>query len=401
MNLTRHPRLWDSILLFNLIGVVICQTVLVVLRSMSVNGEVFIYTAYADRLAPVLNLLSLCGVELFLWVVLLRTPDFSKFRPVLKTALFIWFLIGLTVVFIFITKIGLAEESAGWFGLPAVPLLEWQLLLAWLTGLIIMLGAPDFQNPKIRHPDFWITFLIWTATCALWLSQPVNPAEFATPPRLPNFEIYPFSDALNYAVEAHSILIGNGMNAFFGGIPPRAFYIEVLAWFHALAGQNYSDVIALQTLVLAFFPAVLYLVGKEIAGRWLGVPVALLAAFRDVTSNQAAPFSENITYSKLFFSELPVALLLITFILLVIRWMKNPSQAGIKPAAAGGVLGLAMLIRTQSIVLLLVTLLLATVVFRNKWKIWLGNYFVLTLVLVSHDITLAVAKRPGVRRDHL
>ena len=382
LNPARHPRLWNIILLLNLASIGISQMVLLVLRGLSVNGEVFVYTAYANRLAPILNLFSLCGMELFLWLIFLRTPDFSKYRSLLRTTIFVWFLLGMTATFILITKIGLTVDGVGSFGLPAVPLLEWQLFIAWLTGLIIILLEKRNQKPKIRHPDIWIMLLIWAITSALWLSQPVNPAYFATPPRLPNLEIYPFSDALNYAVEAQSILIGNGMTAFFDGIPPRPFYIEVLAWLHALAGQNYSDVIALQTLILAFFPALLYLVGKEIAGRWLGIPIALLAALRDVTSNQAAPFTDNITYSKLFFSELPVALLLILFILLVIRWMKDPSKAGIKPATAGGILGLAMLIRTQSIILLFVTFLLAILIFRNKWKIWFGQFILLTLVLI-------------------
>ncbi len=381
LNPACHPRLWNTILLLILAAIGISQAVLAVLRGLSINGEVFVYTAYANRLAPILNLLSLCGMELFLWLVFLRTPDLSKYRCLLRTALFVWLLLGMTAIFIFITKIGLTVDGVGSFGLPAVPLLEWQLFIAWLSGLVILLFEKSIQMPKIRHPDLWIMFFIWAATSALWLSQPVNPAYFATPPRLPNLEIYPFSDALNYAVEAQSILIGNGMTAFFEGIPPRPFYIEVLAWLHAIAGQNYSNVIALQTLILAFIPAVLYLIGKEISGRWLGVPVALLAALRDVTSNHAAPFSDNITYSKLFFSELPVALLLIIFILLVMRWMKNPLQAGIKPAAAGGVLGLAMLIRTQSVILLFVTFLLALIIYRNKWKIWFGNFILLTVVL--------------------
>ena len=353
-----------------------------VLRGLSSGGEVFLYTAYAERLAPILNLAALCGLELCLWLALLRSPDLSKFRSLLNTAILVWALFGLAAAFIFLTKIGLTYDVYGSFGLPAVPLLEWQLLLAWLAGLTVMMLAPGARLPRIRHLDLWIALIIWAATSALWLSQPVNPAYFATPPRAPNFEIYPFSDALNYAVEAQSILIGNGMTAFFYGIPPRPFYIEFLAWLHALAGQDYASVIALQSLVLAFFPASLYLVGKELAGRKLGIPIAMLAALRDVTSNQAAPFSDNITYSKLFFSELPVALLLVIFILLVIRWMKDPSRAGVKPAIAGGVLGLAMLIRTQSVVLILVTLLLALVIFRGRWKKWLGNFGMLSLVLV-------------------
>ncbi|MCX6064453.1 MAG: hypothetical protein NT121_01670, partial [Chloroflexi bacterium] len=120
-------------------------------------------------------------------------------------------------------------------------------------------------------------------TCFLWLAQPILPGYFATPPRAPNFEIYPFSDALIYAQYAQSALVGNGF--MWPDVPTRPLYITFITWLHVLAGQDYIRVIFLQTLVLAAFPAVLYLLGKEVAGRPLGLGLALLATFRDLTAN--------------------------------------------------------------------------------------------------------------------
>jgi len=52
-------------------------------------------------------------------------------------------------------------------------------------------------------------------------------------------------------------------------------------------------VIALQTLVLAVFPLSLYLLGKELGSRPLGLAAALLVVLRDLTSNQVAPFTKQ------------------------------------------------------------------------------------------------------------
>ena len=228
----------------------------------------------------------------------------------------------------------------------------------------------------------WIGLAIWLGTAALWLSQPVNPAYFATPPRPPNYEIYPYSDGLTYAEYAQSILIGNGMMG--DEIPQRPLYIVFLAGLMALAGQDYSRVIALQTLVLACFPLILYLIGAELGSRPLGFMAALLAALRDLTSNSAAPFSDNITYSKLFFSELPTALLLALFTLLVIRWIRRPGESHLLPLLAGGSLGLAMLVRTQSAIALPAALLLAWLALRRQPRRWLvGSALLLAGMLLT------------------
>jgi len=220
----------------------------------------------------------------------------------------------------------------------------------------------------------------------------INPGFFATPPRAPNFEIYPFSDAMIYAQYAQSALVGNGF--LWPDVPARPLYITFLTWLHALAGQDTTRVIVLQTLVLAAFPAVLYLLGKELGGRPLGFGLAILAAFRDLTVNAAAPFALNYTYSKLFFSEIPAALLISLFTLMVIRWMRPaPSTSHACPACAsaagtgepgrraalrswypllaGGILGLSALIRLQSAVLLIAIIPIGFFVIpdRRKWAV--------------------------------
>ncbi len=200
----------------------------------------------------------------------------------------------------------------------------------------------------------WEPLLIYLSTCLLWLSQPINPGFFATPPRLPNLEIYPYSDALIYAQYAQSALTGHGF--LWPDVPTRPLYIAFLTWLHALAGQDYTRVIILQTLVLAASPAILYLLGKELGGRPLGIGLALLAALRDLTVNISAPFARNYTYSKLFCSEIPAALLISLFTLMTLRWMRQNYALRITnyvPFLAGGILDLSALVRLQSAVLLL------------------------------------------------
>jgi hypothetical protein len=212
----------------------------------------------------------------------------------------------------------------------------------------------------------------------LWLSQPVN-VGWQAGPRAPNFEPYPFSDALTYDQFAQSVLIGNGL--FGDAIPARPLYVIFLAALHALAGQDYVHVIALQSLVLALFPVTLYFLGNEISGRPLGVMLAVLAATRDAMTNLAADFAGNFSFSKFYLAELPTALLLSVFALLIIRGAKRPSARNLNFMLAGGVLGLATLIRTQSLFLLPPALLIAYLSNRVNWKAWFGAVAVLAVTL--------------------
>jgi hypothetical protein len=392
--IARHPGLQDAALLASPLLALAAQALLAILWGLSQHGVNYRYLAYAQRLQPLLDVLSLTGLLLFTWLALLR-------RASLKTALaasplggglakgrlaaaIVWLVFGALAIFVAVTRIGVTPEATGSWGEPAVPFLEWQVLLAWLLASLLLLAetqTPAFFAPK--HIDLIIGLAIWLGTAGLWLSQPVQPAYFATPPRPPNYEIYPYSDGLTYDQYAQSILIGNGLMG--NDIPARPLYIVFLAGLHALAGQDYTRVIALQSLVLAVFPLSLYLLGKELGSRPLGLAAAILVVLRDLTSNQVAPFTNNLTYSKLYFSELPAALLLSLLAWQAVRWMRRPLAARLAPLLAGGLLGLSMLVRTQSAIVLPVVLLAAWLAIKQPRIALRGS------LLLLAGVALAVA----------
>jgi hypothetical protein len=346
----------------------------------------YTYAAYASRLAPLAAWFTLAGLE-WLW---LHRPN--RQLPItnyqLRAFSVILAALVLTALLILATRWGLTPTRDGSFGHPATPFMEWQIFL----GLLIALAAASILPRLPQNRLDLLTFLlVYLFTCLLWLSDPLLPGFFATSPRAPNFEPYPFSDALIYAQYAQQALVGGGL--LWPDIPTRPLYVSSLVWMHALAGQDYYHVITLQTLWLACFPACLYLLGKELGSRPLGLMLALLAALRDVTTNHAAPFALNYTYSKLFFSETPTALLLIIFTILATRWIKSP-KPGWYTLLMGGILGIAALVRLQSAVLLAP---LAVVSIFPLWKTrraeWIRSLACMTL-------GLALALAPWLTRNY-
>lgn len=371
--LNRRAGLYNFLYLAGIISFIIPPVAIFTLLALGQSiGN--IYTSYAERLAPLAFLISATGLEWCVWRIAARNADLSDFRRLLISAfkVLLWFApVGLIIFF---TRWGISPIRDGSFGHAPTPLLEWQIGLAVVVGVFALLTE---ANWKIKRLDIVLFILVYLLTCVIWLSDPLVPSYFATPPRAPNFEPYPFSDPLIYAQYSQSALAGEGF--LWPDIPTRPFYVTLLTWMYALAGQNYYHVISLQTILLAFFPAVLYLLGRELGSRSLGLMLALFAIFRDLTANRAAPFALNYSYSKLFLSELPTALFLVIFTILVIRWIKSS-----KPLhffiLAGGVLGVASLIRLQSAVLLAPMALLTVIpLWKDRRSEWLKGVIVIIL----------------------
>lgn len=359
--------------------------VLIALLNLYHTSGAFHYLAYYQRLLPPLVWLILTSLELF--AVLAWTGGFhwralAEQRSVFRAWLGVWAAFGLAALFVALTGIGRQPDVVGW-GRPTVALLEWQIGLAWAAGTIFLLalarrGSPASPRWNARL-DWLLAAAIWLLAVSLWLGQPVRPAFFATQGRAPNYEIYPFSDGAYYGTFAQSLLIGNGFKV--EEIPPRPFYISLLAVFHAIGGQAYEHVIILQTLFLAFFPVVLYLLGGELHSRPAGLAAALLVILRELTAVIAVPFTDNASNSKLFFADLPSALALSLWVYVVVRWMRDPLRRWLAPLVVGGGMGLVMLFRTQGIFLLPAVLLAALLLLRRRRGAWLRSVLLLVIGL--------------------
>jgi hypothetical protein len=344
-------------------------------------------------LDPLLLWTGLAAIQWWVWLIFNRLKTLKNLwhaqRRTCLTALLIWGLFLLLAWIVNASGQRVPETSMTGWAIPSVPLLEWHIWLSILiAGLFFVLEnrkrkyAPTDKSRLVsllRSDRFWF-FFIWGLSLILWATQPLIPNSYATPGRPPNFEVYPFSDGMFYDQTAQSILIGNGLMG--NDIPARPLYTVFLAILHGLVGQNYHHVILVQTIVLAFFPAVLYLLGKEFGSRPAGIMMALLAILRDIHSIQAAPFTRSVANVKLYFSEVPTALGLSLFLLFTLRWLKHKESPGANSLLAGGMLGITMLIRTQSLAVLPCVLLFGLLVTWPSWKKYLLHSALLGLTLV-------------------
>ena len=190
-----------------------------------------------------------------------------------------------------------------------------------------MINKLSQHYPKIRHIQFLIPILIYLFTVVLWVAQPFQTSYFAPRVRPPNYEVYPYSDAMFYSASAENVLNGNGFLGWGNNemlswqVTPRPYYISLLAYFIFLAQDDYFKLIFIQTLLLALIPVTGFIIGKKIHGNALGVFIALLLIFKEINTIQATQYI-SVSQSKLLLADQPTQLVVLGLSLIVIMYLQ-------------------------------------------------------------------------------
>lgn len=323
---------------------------------------------FFERAWPLLAFLLVVGVQTALWLLILRFGVRRVDFPARKPALVAFALLMLTFGFVALTRLGITPDKAYW-GEPGAPIQAWQLGLALLGGVLFATlgllppfwGLPFFER-RPRLLDFLLPLFVWALAVGIWLSVPNTALKnsFYFPIDPPANTPFPYSDSGYYDYMAHSLLIGTD---YTGEIPTRPLYIVFLAILHRLFGERYDLIILGQTLTLAFIPVVFYALGKAIHSRLAGLMIALLAIFREWTSLLVSS-QTRVSNTKTLLVDLPTLLLILLACLLAFRWLERKGR--LRAFIAGGVFGVLLLLRTQSMLILPVLFLVAFLALRRE-----------------------------------
>ncbi len=159
--------------------------------------------------------------------------------------------------------------------------------------------------------------------------------------------------------------------------------------------------IAIQVLLLAFLPVLIYFLTKSLHQRSSGVIAAVIVIFRETNS---ISITGNITTSnvKLLMVDLFVAMAVVIFAILAIKWLRQIVQQLAQQSerqtllalVSGGALGLSMLIRLETAVLSLSPLFILSLIVLPKKKY---GFFCKQLALFFLGIALVIS--PWVYRN--
>ena len=328
-----------------------------------------------ERAWPLLAFIIVFSIQGTLWTFALRfgihKVNFEARKPAFISFLILLFSFG----FVGLTKLGVTPDPAYW-GEPGVPLQGWQLGLALIVGVLFLtISLLPFFKPNRHRTDLLIGIFIWALAAGIWSSVPntVLKNSFYFPIDPPANMPLPYSDSAYYDYMAHSLLIGTD---YVGEVPTRPLYIIFLTGLHLLFGENYNLIIAGQTLVLAAFPVVLYLLGKKLHSRLAGLTIALFAIFREWT-NLLVSSDTRVSNVKTLLVDTPTLLLILLACLFATRWLEHKDKRS--AFMAGGIFGILLLLRTQSMLILPIVFIVAFLALRAKARPWLVPVIIFVL----------------------
>ena len=277
------------------------------------------------------------------------------------------------------TGYGIRPDKYNWYG-AGTPVLFQQVLVCLLAAGIAYRMEGRFAawvgrvSRSRLSPDLVVFALIWVVAALVWALPHASAGWWAPPAVPPNYELYPLADAMRFDLGGQYALIGQGFNN--GQFYYRVLYEGFLFVLHELAGQEVEKVVTLQAMLFAVFPALVYLLGKNLQGRTLGV----LAAGMVICTGYNSIVASEIVYlatPKQMLTDFPTAIGLAGFTLLLVLWLKEPERLGWLFWAAG-VLGVTALVRTSALGLLPLLLLGVWILpLRPRW----GKIGVTVLVL--------------------
>jgi hypothetical protein len=283
----------------------------------------------------------------------------------------------------------LTADPAYW-GEPGVPVMGWQLSLAILSGVAVLVFTLARTSPP--RLDAWICAALWALAVLLSLGVPLSVMRnsFYAPIDPPAYQAFPNSDAGYYDSMAQSLLIGY---PYQGDIPARPLYIVVLTALHVALGERYDLIIAAQTLILALIPVAMYLLGRSLHSRMAGASVAMFAIFREFNSLLISS-QTRVSNTKTLLVDLPSLLLLVVACLFTFRWFQRKDARS--ALVAGGVFGILLLLRTQAAFILPFVLVLSAPVYaaldahwRRDAAAFLGAFALVILPWLLHNYLVA------------
>lgn len=325
-----------------------------------------IFASYISRLLPILIwMLAASGVTVIL-LLFEREEDTAQVsllgnRMILKISLIVLFILLMAGLFVAVTGIGTSYPADYWYG-AGVPILGLQILVSLLVGAIYL--AIEKRIEKLNHVrlDFIIFVVIWILSAFFWAREPLSPNYFM--PDTANNPIYPYSDGATFDQGAQYALIGQGL--FNGFYFDRVLYSAFLTYLHLILGQDFAVLMTAQAGFFAVFPAVVYLIGRELHSRVLGISAGVLMSIRGLNAIIAAKWIDTAS-PKMTLTDFPTAIGISIFLLILLKWFKEPAKISML-VWAGAVFGLTLMVRVHVLTLLPVVFVFIPIVMKLRWK---------------------------------
>ena len=343
-----------------------------------------ILAVHWERIRPIMVFILLTSAATLVMIFLRRSnftiPDLKRSK-VYRSSLLLFLPCILLLGIMLYTDFGVYAPEDYWYG-AGVPLLVSQLMAALLGGILFLQVE---KGSNFKRFDLVVFLFIYILTAVIWAREPLEKSFLFIGPYAPNRDLYPFADGALYDTASQFALIGQNFLFYNGQFFERALYASFLVGLHSLFGQDYGQLMAAQAAIFAIFPALVYLIGRSLDTRAVGFAAALVAMFRGANSIAASNMID-MANPKMMLTDFPTAIGMALVVYLACEWLKKPQQKWHYALWIGGVIGLAIMLRTNALFILVLIPLYSIFSFSAEWRKWLASS--VFLILAVFAITL-------------
>ncbi|HND49888.1 MAG TPA: glycosyltransferase family 39 protein, partial [Anaerolineales bacterium] len=319
--------------------------------------------AYSDRLSSLLVWLAIVSAVGCAIIFLERRASLNPSMRISRRTLVLsasvlggFLLFGLIVR---VTGIGYQYPGQYWYG-AGVPMTGLQILFACGVGAFFLLH--EHKIVEKAWLDIFVFIALWFIAGWLWMNIPVSPNYFL--PDTADNVLYPYSDGATFDIGGQYALIGQGL--FNSKYFDRVLYSSFSAYLHLLFGQDYVLLLTAQAAIYAVFPAIVYLLGKELHSRAFGVFAGVLIAVRGMNAITTSKWID-VASPKMMLTDFPTAIGVAIFLLFFVKWWQQPNKTTML-IWLGAVFGLAVMIRSHVVTLLLIVMFFVLLRLEWNWK---------------------------------
>ena len=348
------------------------------------------YFAMSKRLLPLCIWLLSISIAMIGMSAVFQNSSFAGTPIANKKNWQILTLTFVTAVLLFLFTAWIFPKLSQQLWWSSVPILITQIFVAWTVATFALLIPGSFFRsiPKIfiKQANLLLFLFIWLISAILWVNQPVdfnseqyllNPEQqqFIFP-RRPNFELYPRFDSETYFNVSESIVTGGGIYRSID----KPFFLAIEGLINWLADGSFEKMLDLQTILLASFPAVIFLLGNKLLNRVAGLFAASLVIIQGLNGIRLMAATKVLVSEP--FMQLGTAI--IAYIAFLSLKAEGKNQ-WVKFLILGGAFGLSALIRLNTLVIIPFILLITFIHYAREKRKFLvtAGIFILGIFLAS------------------
>lgn len=369
----RKGLYWGITVVLSLILLESIQDVLFIQAGLK---EIYYPVSFLENRELLIWAAGISGQSLLAWLMLGWMAE--VYQPPTLQSLPVWLIAGYLAV-------GASYLIRGMGSLPPnapLPFLHILLIVLFtvLIGLLIRWVSSKLPGVgEFLGKDLIVFVILWVTAFMLWANVPLQSNYFIAPPRPPDYQYTPTSDAIYYEIQSQRLLVGEG----FEEKVQHSLYNYFLSGLHLIGGDHYLDIYKLQIGFLAIIPFFIFKLAQSLYSPFAGWLAAVLVIVREYN---ALHLGDSITVSNV--QELmtePLAMLgVVLFLYLCVLWFKDRRGDRGKAVLVGAVVAATALVRVELLSLAFVFgFLLLGKYWRDLRKALIpGLLFTLSLMLV-------------------